>query len=35
MLLRQHAVSLDYFGRSFAPELQHFSVAVLDTNDNL
>ena len=26
---------LDYFGRSFAPELRHFSVAVLDTNGNL
>jgi hypothetical protein len=27
--------ALDYFGRSFAPEIRHFSVAVLDTNGNL
>ena len=26
---------LDYFGRSFAPEVRHYSVAVLDTNGNL
>ena len=26
---------LDYFARSFAPEVDHFSVAVLDTNGNL
>ncbi|PCJ56158.1 MAG: hypothetical protein COA79_19675 [Planctomycetota bacterium] len=26
---------LDYFARSFVPELRHFSVAVLDTNGNL
>jgi hypothetical protein len=26
---------MDYFGRSFAPEVAHFSVAVLDTNGNL
>jgi hypothetical protein len=27
--------ALDYFGRSFAPEIDHFSVAVLDANGNL
>lgn len=27
--------SLDYFARSFVPELRHYSVAVLDTNGNL
>ena len=27
--------SLDYFARSFLPEIQHYSVAVLDTNGNL
>jgi sugar lactone lactonase YvrE len=26
---------LDYFGRSFAPEIDHFSVAVLDSTGNL
>jgi hypothetical protein len=26
---------LDYFARSFLPEIQHYSVAVLDTNGNL
>jgi len=26
---------LDYFARSFAPEVDHYSVAVLDTNGNL
>jgi SMP-30/Gluconolactonase/LRE-like region len=26
---------VDYFARTFAPELRHFSVAVLDTNGNL
>ena len=28
-------MDLDQFGRSFAPELRHFSVAVLDSNGNL
>ena len=27
--------SLDYYARSFVPELRHYSVAVLDTNGNL
>jgi hypothetical protein len=27
--------SLDYFARSFAPEIDHYSVAVLDSNGNL
>ena len=27
--------ALDYFARSFAPETEHYSVAVLDTNGNL
>ncbi len=27
--------TLDYFARSFWPEIQHYSVAVLDTNGNL
>jgi hypothetical protein len=27
--------TLDYFGRSFAPELRRFQIAVLDTNGNL
>jgi len=27
--------ALDYFARSFAPEVDHYSVAVLDTNGNL
>ena len=32
---RNTRFALDYFGRCFAPEMDHYSVAVLDTNGNV